>query len=120
MKPTLIGIGAQKCASSWAHTALGAHPDITGSDPKEIDYFSYYFDRGHAWYEAHFPEGTAHRFEISPSYFHDPRAPERLAAYAPEAKILVLLRDPVERAFSNHLHEVAKGHIPAIPFAEGL
>ncbi len=121
MKPTLIGIGVQKCASSWAHTALGTHPEIAASNPKEIDYFSYYFDRGHAWYERHFKSAhTDHRFEISPSYFHDPRTPARIRTYASDMRILVLLRDPVERAFSNHLHEIVKGHIPAIPFAEGL
>ncbi|QHQ36413.1 sulfotransferase domain-containing protein [Algicella marina] len=120
MKPTLIGIGVQKCATSWAHAALGAHPQITASEPKEIDYFSYRFDHGHRWYEAHFTTATPHRFEISPSYFHDPRAPQRLAAYAPGIRLLVLLRCPVDRAFSNHLHEIAKGHIPAIPFEDGL
>lgn len=122
MTPTTIGIGAQKCASSWVHAVLGAHPEVGVSDPKEIDFFSYYFDRGYRWYEGHFAgfaDRTA-RFESSPSYFYDPRSPERARAYAPGLRILAMLRDPVVRAYSNHLHEVVKGHIPAIPFEEGL
>ncbi|MEM9048150.1 MAG: sulfotransferase domain-containing protein [Pseudomonadota bacterium] len=121
-KPTLIGLGAQKCASSWLHAALGAHPAIAVSAPKEIDYFSYFFDRGHLWYQRHFAAfgDSAVRAEVSPSYFHDPRSPARLRAYDPEMRLVVLLRDPVERAFSNHLHEVIKGHIPPCPFEDGL
>ncbi|MEO1681216.1 MAG: sulfotransferase domain-containing protein [Pseudomonadota bacterium] len=122
MKPTTIGIGAQKCASSWVHAVLGAHPEVGVSDPKELDFFSYYFDRGYRWYEDHFAEfvGRTARFESSPSYFYDPRSPERARTYAPNLRVLAMLRDPVMRAYSNHLHEVVKGHIPAISFEEGL
>lgn len=120
MRAGAIGIGAQKCMTSWVHALAAAHPEIAASSPKEVDFFSYHFDRGYAWYDRHFPEGGRLGFEASPSYLHDPRAPRRAAAYAPGLKILVMLRDPVERAFSNHLHEVAKGHIPNTSFAEGL
>ncbi len=115
-----IGIGAQKCASSWLHSLMATHPQVGASRPKEVDFFSYNFDRGYRWYESHFPAGKELRFENAPSYFHDPRTPGRLRAYAPDAKILAILRDPVERAFSNHLHEVIKGHIPEVSFARGL
>ncbi|GAA3852745.1 sulfotransferase family protein [Celeribacter arenosi] len=122
MKPTVIGIGAQKCASSWVHTVMGSHPEISVSTPKEIDFFSYYFDRGYAWYERHFEDcgSSHHAYEASPSYLYDPRAPERVATYFPELKIVALLRDPVERAYSNHLHEVIKGHIGPVDFETGL
>jgi hypothetical protein len=120
--PTIIGIGAQKCASSWVHSALGAHPEIGVSDPKELDFFSYYFDRGYRWYETHFAHVADRpaRFESSPSYFYDPRTPDRVAAYAPGMKVLALLRDPVARAYSNHLHEIVKGHIPPCTFEAGM
>ena len=120
--PTIIGIGAQKCASTWVHSALGAHPQIEVSTPKEIDFFSYYFDRGYNWYESHFSAASKQpvRFEASPSYFHDPRAPQRVFEYNPSMKILLMLRDPIERAYSNHLHEIIKGHIGNTSFASGL
>ena len=117
-----IGIGAQKCASSWIHSIAGSHPEIRIGTPKELDFFSYYFDRGYRWYESHFNQETAGalRFENSPSYFHDPRAPGRARAYNPDLKVVLLLRDPVQRAFSNHLHEIVKGHVGPVTFEEGL
>ncbi|WP_138470297.1 sulfotransferase domain-containing protein [Poseidonocella sp. HB161398] len=122
MRPSILGIGAQKCTSSWLHAIAASHPEIGTSDPKEVDFFSYYFDRGYAWYENHFPELPAARayFECSPSYFHDPRAPGRARAYRSDLKVIAMLRDPVARAFSNHLHEIVKGHIPPCPFEDGL
>jgi len=121
MKADVIGIGAQKCASSWLHAVAGSHPEIALSNPKEVDFFSYYFDRGYQWYESHFPDSDAPvRFECSPSYFHDPRTPGRAAAYRSDLKVLALLRDPVKRAFSNHMHEIIKGHIPPCCFEDGL
>lgn len=117
-----IGLGAQKCASSWIHSVAGSHPEIGVSTPKELDFFSYYFDRGYRWYESHFDKDATRtvRFESSPSYFHDPRAPGRARAYNPDLKIVLLLRDPVKRAFSNHLHEIIKGHIDPVAFEDGL
>lgn len=122
-----LGIGAQKCASSWIHAIAASHPEIAVADPKEVDFFSYYFDRGYRWYERHFEaaeppaaSGGPLYFENSPSYFHDPRAPQRARDYNPDLKIVLLLRDPVKRAFSNHLHEIIKGHIPPLSFEEGL
>jgi len=122
MKLGAIGIGAQKCASSWVHAVAGTHPEIGVSDPKEVDFFSYYFDRGYDWYDDHFRDGprTRIRFECSPSYFHDPRSPARARAYNPDLKVLAILRDPVKRAFSNHMHEIVKGHIAPMTFEEGL
>ncbi|MCK0168499.1 sulfotransferase domain-containing protein [Jannaschia sp. S6380] len=118
----VIGIGAQKCASSWLHAVAASHPDIAVADPKEVDFFSYHFDHGYRWYEGHFDHArqTPVRFESSPSYFHDPRSPARARAYNPDIRVVVLLRDPIRRAFSNHAHEIIKGHIPPIPFEDGL
>lgn len=112
-KPTFLGIGAQKCASTWMHRILDAHPEVCVSDPKELDFFSFHFDRGFDWYERFFAHdgGAIARGEVSPSYFHCREAVERASAYNPDFKILVSLRDPVERMYSNHLHEVRKGHV---------
>jgi len=122
MRPDAIGIGAQKCATSWLHAVASSHPQVRTSDPKEVDFFSYYFDRGYRWYESHFPrtDGASVYFECSPSYFHDPRSAARARAYRSDLRVLVLLRDPVKRAFSNHIHEIIKGHIPPCPFEDGL
>ncbi|MEM9395652.1 MAG: sulfotransferase domain-containing protein [Pseudomonadota bacterium] len=122
MKPTVIGIGVQKCATSWMHSVLGAHPQIGVSHPKEVDFFSYYFDRGYEWYERHFSRlaDNPARCDTSPSYFYDARAASRAWHYNEDLKIIALLRDPIARAYSNHLHEVIKGHIAPQTFEEGL
>lgn len=113
-KPTFLGIGAQKCASTWIYRILENHPQICVSAEKELDFFSYHFDRGYGWYENQFAGASTLQTasgEVSPSYFYNPLAVERAKAYNPDFRILVSLRDPVDRMFSNHLHEVRKGHI---------
>lgn len=112
MKPSFIGLGAQKCASTWLFDVLAGHPQVGLAEPKEIDFFSYWYDFGFQWYERHFSgSGKSAVGEISPSYFHNPLAPRRLHDYAPDARLIVLLREPVSRAESNHRHEVRIGHL---------
>lgn len=110
---SFIGIGAQKCASTWLYNVLQQMPEVRLSAAKELDFFSYYFDRGYEWYERHFASErpAMHRGEISPSYFIDADTPARVARYNPGMKIIATLRDPVSRAFSNHTHEVKKQHV---------
>lgn len=115
----LIGIGGQKCASTWLFDALGRFPGVLAARRKELDFFSYHHDRGHGWYEGHW-RGPGLWLECSPSYLHDPRAAGRLHAFAPGARIVAILRDPVQRAYSHHLHEIARGHIPPCTFDEAL
>ena len=108
IKPDFIGIGAQKCASTWVYRILEDHPEVGVSQPKEVNYFSYYYDRGRQWYLKHFTEQSIPKIigEFSTSYLCDPRAPSRAFSYNPGLRIILTLRDPIERAFSNHLHEI--------------
>ena len=112
VKPTFLGIGAQKCASSWIRNVLHDHPEVFVSHPREVDFFSYHYNRGYTWYERHFDHaGTAKAIgEISPSYFCDPLAPAWVREYQRDVKLILTLRDPIARAFSNHLHEIRMGH----------
>jgi len=119
-----LGIGVQKCATTWLYDILIDHPDLTLSKQKEVDFFSYHFGRGFQWYERQFPPSALDQLigEISPSYFIDANVPERLHAYAPGVKLLVSLRDPIERAMSNHRHEVRLGNFCGddLSFTAGL
>jgi hypothetical protein len=112
VKPTFLGIGAQKCASSWIRNVLHDHPEVFVSHPREVDFFSYHYNRGYSWYERHFDRaGSAKAIgEISPSYFCDPLAPVWAREYQRDVKLILTLRDPIARAFSNHLHEIRMGH----------
>lgn len=121
---SFIGIGAQKCASTWLHDVLAQHPGLCmPSGGKEVDFFSYHYDFGFQWYERHF-EAEASRLagEISPSYLHAPGAAERAAHYNRDMRIILIVREPVARALSNHKHEVRIGHFRGedLSFEAGL
>lgn len=119
-----IGIGAQKCASTWLYDILRDHPQVVLSRSKELDFFSYHYGRGYQWYRSQFPALSSSTLagEISPSYFVSKDAPDRVRAFDPQARILVSLRDPVERAISNHRHEVRLGSFTGsdLSFEAGL
>ncbi len=115
-KPDFIGIGVQKCATAWLYTMLSRHPQVALAWPekndKDIKFFSYYYDRGIEWYEHHFDDCRGEVVgEYSTSYFYHTDAPERIYNYAPDMKLIVSLRHPVERAFSNHKFEVRLGRV---------
>lgn len=124
MKPSFVGLGAQKCASTWLHRMLSDHPQVAVPAVKEVNFFSDRFDHGYQWYERQFKQssGALCAGEVSPSYFHNPCAPARVRRYNPDMRLLVTLREPVERAISNHRHEVQQGHIAGadLSFEAGL
>ncbi|MEG4232434.1 tetratricopeptide repeat protein [Microcoleus sp. Pol11C3] len=103
--PNFIIIGSQRCGTTSLYTYLAQHPQILTPIKKEMDFFSWHFDRGIDWYLAHFPPmPPGEQFltgEASPSYFDYREAPERLYRLFPEAKLIVLLRNPVDRAISQ-------------------
>lgn len=103
-KPNFIGIGVQKGGTSWLHKQFVAHPEIyVPTDRKEIHFFDIYFDRGVEWYLKFF-KGATHKAigEITPSYIYDEATAKRLHESFPDAKLLVMLRHPVERAYSHY------------------
>lgn len=114
MRATFIGIGAQKCASTWLYAMLRDHPQVVVSERKELNFFSYGYENGLRWYDNNFPErpGARQVGEISPSYLHEAGVVERARRYNANLQILVSLRDPVERALSQHRHMVRLGRVP--------
>lgn len=113
MLPNLIVIGGQKCGTTSLHFYLAAHPQISMSATKELDFFaSWGWRRGLAWYESQFPEPARVRGESSPSYTAFPHVPgvsERMRRTLPEVKLIYLVRDPVERMISEYLHAYGRG-----------
>ncbi len=124
MKIDFLGIGAQKCASTWVHRVLSDHPEVAVYPGKEIDFFSYFYNFGYEWYEKHLGDISAAKAigDISASYFSDIAAPDRVFRYNPDMRIVLSLRDPIERAYSNHLNEVKLGHVTGqnLEFERGL
>lgn len=128
--PDFLVIGAQRCGTSSLYTYLGRHPGVVPSLRKEVEYFSTRFGEGEGWYRAHFPlrarlaasglrGSRSQTFEATPDYLLDPRAPVRAAELLPGAKIVVLVRDPVARAYSQYMHNRRLGHEP-LTFLEAL
>ncbi|CAN5755607.1 hypothetical protein BH23ACT4_BH23ACT4_03050 [soil metagenome] len=118
--PDFIVIGCQRGGTSSLYRYLGLHPDISASLRKETEYFTAKFPEGEAWYRAHFPLDLRHRLaaalgkrrltlEATPDYLVDPRAPARCHDLLPDARIVVMLREPGERALSQFHHNVRLG-----------
>ncbi|MCG8636165.1 MAG: sulfotransferase domain-containing protein [Desulfobacterales bacterium] len=100
MKPDVLIIGAAKCGTSSLACNLNRHPAISIQD-QELHFFSKYWDRGADWYLSLFDRNAGVRGEKSPTYLYFPESHERIHTLLPEAKLIVLLREPVSRAFSN-------------------
>lgn len=120
--PRFLIIGAQRCGTSSLYRYLGQHPDVVPSVRKEVEYFSTEFHRGEHWYRAHFPLEAWRRvqsFEATPDYLFHPLAAARAAALVPAARLVIMLRDPVERAYSQHRHMVRIG-FESLGFEEAI
>jgi len=106
--PNLIVIGAQKCGTSSLHNYLAAHPQISMSRVKEINFFNddAHWSSGTEWYAQHFTPAEV-RGESSPGYTFLPESEgtaERMHRVVPEARLIYLVRDPIERIRSNYVH----------------
>ncbi|MFL6206816.1 MAG: sulfotransferase family protein [Acidimicrobiales bacterium] len=111
MLPNLIVIGAQKCGTSTLHSLLGQHPQICMSTVKELNFFTWHWERGLDWYASQFDDAPV-RGEATPEYTMQPGWPEvpaRMAASVPDARLVYLTRDPVERIASQWMHATASG-----------
>lgn len=121
--PTMLVAGAQKCGTSTLATTLNMHPEIFMTRrPKEVHFFDREFDRGIDWYASHFRPGPehVHAGEATPVYMYDHQARRRMAETVPDAKIVVILRDPAKRAYSHYWHRRRKNGEPAPTFVEAI
>lgn len=112
-----IGIGAQKCATTWIAQCLAEHPEICLAQPKEVNFFNkrgtfylrdkeWNYPKGISWYESHFSHCSKNKIkgEFSPNYLYDEKAPFLIKKHFLEVKIIVSLRNPIQRAFSQYHH----------------
>lgn len=121
--PDFLVLGAQKAGTTALYEYLRRHPQISGPSWKEVSFFDRHWARGESWYRGNFPNVARtrgkHVGEASPSYVFHPLAPQRVQEVVPEARLIVLVRNPVDRALSQYNHEVALGR-EALPFEEAL
>jgi hypothetical protein len=107
--PNLIVIGAAKCGTTSLHEYLDQHPEISMSREKELYFFveERNWGKGLGWYESQFDSSAPVRGESSPGYSAFPLfrgVPERMAKTIPGARLVYLVRDPIERIVSNYTH----------------
>jgi hypothetical protein len=112
--PNLIIIGAPKCGTSSMHFYLGQHPQIYMSQPKELNFFllEKNWNKGEIWYRSHFKNQAMIRGESSPMYsnaFQFSDVPERMNRLIPDARLIYLVRDPIQRIISHYIHSTALG-----------
>jgi len=123
--PDFLVIGAQRCGTTSLFRALMSHPQVRRPTVhKGVNYFDLGYERGERWYRAHFPARSPHdgtlAFDSSGYYLFHPLAAGRIVRDLPAVRVIALVRDPVERAFSAYKHEHARGFEPARTFAEAL
>ncbi|WP_460788778.1 sulfotransferase [Nocardioides maradonensis] len=132
MAPSFLVIGGQRCGTTTIFKSLSEHPQVMRPPvEKGTDYYTLNHQRGSEWYRGHFPvarvaELIAPRgarpvaFEACTYYLFHPLAIERIAADFPDMRLVAMLRDPVERAWSAYKHERARGFETETDFVRAL
>jgi len=122
--PDFYIIGGQKCGTSSLYDYLTKHPSVYSAISKEPSFFDKYYERGNNWYRVCFPLKTQKHFgnsfvrktfqtgEASVRYLDHPYTPKRLKQLTPNAKLIVLLRNPIDRAFSQYTRVHGTGRDP--------
>lgn len=105
--PDAVIIGGQKCGTSSLHNYLTQAPGVIAPLRKEVHYFDLHYDKGEDWYRAHFGRmgEPGLNIDASPYYIFHPLVADRMQSLLPGARLIVLLRDPVKRAYSHYWHE---------------
>ena len=129
--PDCLIIGAQKAGTTSLASHLAAHPCVVSPSYKEVHFFDLHYGMGAEWYRSHFPIGARRRLgsqlqrrrllavDATPYYVLHPQVPLRASQLIPKARIILLLRDPIDRAYSQYHHEVRLG-AEKLPFEQAL
>lgn len=129
--PDFIIIGAQKCGTTSLYDYLTQHPCIYRAATKEVGYFDRYYSDDLNWYRAHFPSSVQKYYiqnvlkrpfltgEASTGYILNPHALRRIAKVIPRTKLILLLRNPVTRAYSHYQHTLREGN-ETLAFEEAI
>jgi len=122
MTPDFLIIGAQKGGTSSLFYYLKFHPEIIRPIKKEIHFYNIHYQKGLKWYQAHFPLKSESHItgEASPDYIFHPLSAQRIKALNPEMKIIVLLRNPIQRAYSAFQMNKRMGIDPRDNFEEAV
>lgn len=123
--PDFVIIGGKKCGTTFLYHLLQRYPQVTPAAKKEVHFFDMRFHKGIDWYRSQFPSlerGEGPRVitgEASPYYLYHPHAARRAAEVVPRARLIALLRDPIDRAVSDYHDKARQGREP-LTFEEAI
>ena len=119
--PDFIIIGAQRSGTTWLYNILKSHKQVVLAEGrKEVHYFDRYYDRGENWYKELFPDKpSVKKGEISPAYLYQKECPSRIKKDFPEVKLICLLRNPIDRAYSGYKYMIQEKGL-SISFEEAI
>lgn len=124
--PAFLIVGGQRCGTNSLYEHLVLHPDVRRAlASQEVHFFDRHFHRGLSWYRGQFPlrppggRAAWATGESTPYYMFHPLVPRRIADALPEVRLIALLRDPIERAYSHYHHERSRG-VETLPFEEAI
>ncbi|NER20149.1 MAG: sulfotransferase domain-containing protein [Symploca sp. SIO1C2] len=106
--PDFLVIGAMRSGTTWLDGVLRSHPDIYLPERrKEVNFFHKFYDRGIDWYQKFFPSpGQVSQYsrigEVTPAYLYSPEAPIRIKECIPHCQLIIILRNPADRAYSHY------------------
>lgn len=107
MKPKFIIAGAMKCGTTALYDFICESDEVVSAKQKEIHYFSLHYEKGESWYDSFFEKSSGITGEASPTYFDEAKTtliPKLIKRDLPGVKVILLVRDPVERAVSHYNH----------------
>lgn len=112
-KPNFFLAGWPKSGTTWLYKCFAEHPDVFVTDRDAVHFFSINYFRGDKWYERFYQNVKNEKLitDLTPNYILDPDAAERIKKYNPNAKLLFVIRNPVDRAFSHYWHQKRKKRI---------
>ncbi len=121
--PDFLIAGTAKGGTTSLWWYVSEHPQVDPPMTKEVAFFDVNYHRGMNWYRMHFPlaahagadrDADGQRFtgEATPYYMFHPLAPARVAATLPQVKVILLLRNPVDRAFSHYQLKIKRRQEP--------
>ena len=129
--PDFVIIGAMKSGTTSLYSFIVKHPAVAPAAKKELHYFSVQYARGELWYRSNFPTNLSrcifykktsqrlHSGEASPLYLFYPLVPGRMKKTLPDVKLIVILRNPVDRAYSHYYHSL-RSNIEPMSFEKAV
>lgn len=117
MKPDFVIVGAMKCGTTVLYDFICESDQVSSAKQKEIHYFSLNYEKGQSWYDSFFEKGEGITGEASPTYFDEAKTtliPKLIKRDLPGVKVILLVRDPVERAISHYNHYCKVNKFPDV------